>query len=144
MDLKDLSGIGTAATAVKDILGMFFPDKSEEERSKLAAVMTLMQGQMKINEVEAANPSKWVSGWRPYIGWICGTSLAMIYIPKAIAMTTMWIWQCVVILQAWNGQGTMPTIPLYPDLGISDLIGLLLSLLGLGGMRSVEKIKGAA
>jgi len=139
----DIAGIGAAATAAKDILGMFFEDKTEAEKAKIAAVFAVVQGQIDTNKIEAANPSIWTSGWRPYVGWVCGTALAMCYIPKALVMTCIWVYQCIVILHAWHG-GPVPVLPLYPDLGVTDLIGLLMSLLGMAGLRSIDKANGKA
>jgi hypothetical protein len=140
----DLTGIGTAAEAAKGILGMFFEDKTEAEKARIAAVFAVMQSQNDVNKVEAANPSVWTSGWRPYVGWVCGTALAACYIPKALVMTGIWVYQCIVIMSHWSGLGAVPVLPLYPDLGVTDLIGLLMSLLGMAGLRSLDKKNGVA
>lgn len=135
----DLTGIGTAASAVKDIIGMFFPDKTEEEKAKLAATLELMRGQLDVNKQEAASSSLFVAGWRPSVGWVCSASLAMLYIPKAVVMTIIWTkaaWAASLIPGA--------TIPAFPDLGVGDLIGLLMALLGMAGLRSFDKLKGSS
>ena len=135
----DITGIGTAVTGVKEILGMFFPDKTEEERAKLAATLQMMQGQMDVNKQEAASSSLFVAGWRPSVGWVCSLSLAMLYIPKAVVMTIIWTkaaWAASLVA----GQA----IPAFPDLGVGDLIGLLLAMLGMAGLRSWDKKNGTA
>jgi hypothetical protein len=96
-------------------------------------------GQMDIDKAEALNPSLFVSGWRPFVGWVCGSALACCYIPKALVMTGIWVYQCTIIMGHWNGLGATPILPLYPDLGVTDLIGLLMSLLGMAGLRSLDK-----
>jgi len=135
----DVAGIGAAAQAAKGILGMFFADKTEEEKSRIAAAFAMMQVQNDTNKVEAANPNIWVSGWRPFVGWVCGAALACCYIPKALVMTLIWMYQCIIIMSHWSGLGVPPTLPLYPDLGVTDLIGLLMALLGMAGLRSLDK-----
>lgn len=139
----DITGIGAAAEAVKGILGMFFYDKTEEEKARIAAVFAVVQAQNETNKVEAANPSFWVSGWRPGVGWVCAASLAMVYIPKALVLTFIWTYQCIVVLSVWHG-GQPPMLPAYPDLGVTDLLGLLMSMLGIGGLRTIEKLSSKA
>jgi Holin of 3TMs, for gene-transfer release len=139
----DITGIGEVATAASKILGMFFPDKTEEEKARMAQAFAMVQGQLDANKEEAKSTSFWTSGWRPGVGWVCVAALGMIYISKAVVPTFIWTYQCFVILHGWNGTGS-PSLPLYPDLGVSDLIGLLLSMLGMGGMRMVEKLNGVA
>lgn len=140
--LKDLTGIGAATTAVKDVLGMFFPDKSQEERDRMELALTILRGQLDANKAEAAHPSVLVAGWRPAVGWVCVAALGMSFIPKAFVLTLLWTWQAVVLVNAWNGAAPMPPLPPFPELGLTDLIGLLVSLLGVGVMRSVDKAVG--
>lgn len=139
----DLVGIGKAAESVKGILGMFFADKTEEEKARIAAAFAVIQSQNDINRVEAASPSFWVSGWRPGVGWVCVASLGMVYIPKALVLTAIWTYQSYVVISAWNGTGQV-TLPVYPDLGVTDLLGLLGSILGIGAFRTAEKLKDKA
>jgi len=87
-----------------------------------------------INLQDAKDIRFWNSGWRPFIGWVCGTSLAVYYIPQALMATILW-----VIAVANNNWVIVP----FPNtFDISELMGLLISLLGLGGLKTVEKIKG--
>ncbi len=139
----DVTGIGAAAQAAKGILGMFFADKTEEEKARIAAAFAVLQAQNDTNKIEAASPSFWVSGWRPAVGWVCASALAAVYIPKAMVLTIIWAYQAYVILNAWKGVGPV-ALPAYPDLGVTDLIGLLMSMLGIGGLRTMEKLKDKA
>lgn len=142
MDVKDVSGIGEVASAAKGILGMFFSDKTEEEKARISAAFALMQGQLDVNKVEAASPSTFVAGWRPYIGWVAGTALGMVYMPKALVLTGIWTYQAIRIISHWNGEAALPVLPAYPDLGVTDLIGLLGTLLGMGALRTIDKVTG--
>jgi hypothetical protein len=68
----------------------------------------------------------------------------MVYIPKALVMTGIWTYQCIEVMRVWKTGTPIPVLPLYPDLGVTDLIGLLMALLGMAGLRSNEKIRGKA
>lgn len=117
---------------------------TDKERAELALEdrkidVGLMMGQVETNKVEAASDSWWVAGWRPYVGWVAGTALGMAYIPKAVVLTGIWAYQAVVLIQGWKTGTPPPALPAYPDLGVTDLLGLLGSLLGFGVLRSVDK-----
>lgn len=132
-----------------------FPDKTKraEEMRKLEelrqngniaelnAHLQLMLKQADINLADAKSGNWFQSGWRPAIGWVGAASLALMYIPKALVMTFIWTWQCYSMLA--NAEDiTSITLPLFPDLGVSDIIGLLVSMLGVAAMRSHDKVKG--
>jgi Holin of 3TMs, for gene-transfer release len=119
------AGIDLARTAIDKI----WPDKSEQERQALAAQVAVVQGQLQVNQAEAANPSVFTSGWRPGIGWVCAAALAMQYIARPML--------------AWYGVVSGHPFPPLP--GIDDnLWQLMLGILGLGGLRTFEKTKGVA
>lgn len=104
------------------ITGELPPEKIQE------ALMLLNQTQAGINAKEAEHSSIWVSGWRPYIGWICGTSLAFYFLPRFILAA--WIW-----LYTWWVSGEL--IP-YP-VGVDGLMELVYALLGIATLRTLEK-----
>lgn len=120
--------------------------KLEELRQKgdlaeLQAHVQLLLAQIEVNKIEAASDSLFKSGWRPGIGWVCAATLALSYMPKAVVLTAMWSLQCYAMYKA----GTLITVsalPVFPDLGVTDIIGLLGSILGIAGMRSFDKSKG--
>lgn len=128
-----LTGIGEAADAIKGIVDKFLPDKSEEAKNALAlqiAVMqqdtAVMQMQADTNKAEASNPNLFVSGWRPFVGWVCGLSLAIVGFGPLLS------W-----LASLCGHPTT-----FPAVDMSVTGPLLFSLLGFGGMRTFEKING--
>jgi hypothetical protein len=123
MDITGLSGL--INTAVNKI----WPDKTEAEKQQLAAAVMVVQGQMDINKVEAANPSVFVSGWRPFIGWVCGGACAWNWIGLPIAKLA------AVILGH--------SIDLSPA-DLTEMMPVLLGMLGLGGLRTLEKFKGVS
>lgn len=125
----DLTGLGAASELVTTVINKIWPDKSEQEKAQIAAAVQVVQGQMEINKAEAGNPSVFVAGWRPFIGWVCGGALAYQYVLRP------------VIQFGFAAAGhPLPTLP-----GIDDnLWQLMLGMLGLGGLRTFEKVKGAA
>ena len=112
---------------ITGILGKFVEDK--DQRNALAheiATMSekhaleLSKGQMAVNATEAAHKSLFVAGWRPAIGWICG--FALLY--STILAPIIGIWVVV------------------PPVDSSLLTSVLMGMLGLGAMRTAEKVKG--
>lgn len=124
----DLTGIGTAATAAQKILGMFFPDKTEEEKSKLAASLALIQAQTDIDKAEAQSSDP-LQHWRGGAGWTCVAGFAW-----AFVLRPMLEFGCTAI-----GHPVQ-----LPQLDIGPLITLMGGMLGLGGLHVAERIKGAA
>lgn len=123
-------GIGDAVAAGLKVLDKFVPDpaaKAQAEAELRTALMAWDAQQTKVNEVEAANANLFVSGWRPALGWTCAFAFAFIYILGPIV--------------AWIAMLTGSTIPL-PKFDAESLISLTLGMLGLGGLRTFEKIKG--
>lgn len=119
------AGIDFATTVISKV----WPDKSAAEAAQLAAAVAIVQGQLDTNKAEAASPSSFTSGWRPAIGWVCALALACQYIARPMLM-----WYGAVAGHSW------PTLP-----GIDDnLWQLMLGMLGLGGLRTIEKVRGAA
>lgn len=123
MDITGLSGL------VNTAINKIWPDKTEAEKQQLAAAVMVVQGQMDINKVEAANPSVFVSGWRPFIGWVCGSACAWNWIGLPIAKLA------AVILGH--------SIDLSPA-DLTEMMPVLLGMLGLGGLRTLEKFKGVS
>jgi hypothetical protein len=102
--------------------------RRELELAQLAADTDLAKAQAAINQTEAANPNLFVSGWRPFVGWVCGLGLAYAFLIKPIASP---------LIQKWSG------VPMEA-LDVGTLLTLLFGMLGLGGMRTVEKLSGVA
>jgi hypothetical protein len=128
--MPDITGLGSVAELATTVVNKIWPDKSEQEREQLAAAVTLVTGQLDVNKAEASNPNLFVSGWRPYIGWVCGSALTYHYIVRPLLP-----WLCKV-MGVDAGE--------IPPLDMGDLITLLLGMLGLGGLRTFEKTKGVA
>lgn len=119
------AGMGLVDTVISRI----WPDKSEAEKQQLAAAVSLVQGQIAINQAEAGNPSVFVSGWRPAIGWVCGMACAWNWVGLKIAL----------FVAAYLGHD----LNLAPA-DIGEMMPVLLGMLGLGGLRTVEKLNDKA
>lgn len=125
----DLTGIGEAATAAKGILGMIFPDKTEQEKSQLAAALALVNAQTDIDKAEAQSTDP-LQHWRGGLGWVCAFAYAYNFVVQPLA---------VALYAIWHGQ-----ILALPQLTIEPLATLTLGMLGLGGLHVAERIKGAS
>ena len=112
------------------IINRIWPDKTEQEKQQIAAAVMIVNGQLDINKAEAASPSVFVAGWRPFIGWVCGSACAWnwigLSIAKFIALTFF-----------------AHSIELKPA-DISEMMPVLMGMLGLGTLRTYEKVKGVA
>jgi len=99
------------------------------ELAQLNADLQMAQGQMEINKVEAGSSAIFVAGWRPFIGWTCGAAFAFKFIGGP----------AVFVLSQWVGHPIE-----LPTFDFTEMSTILLGMLGLGGLRSIEKVKGVA
>ena len=99
------------------------------ELAQLDADLKMATGQIEVNQVEAAHQSLFVAGWRPAIGWVCGAAFAFKFVVGPSA----------VVLMAMLGQPIE-----LPEFDFTEMSTILLGMLGLGGLRTVEKIKKVA
>ena len=135
--IDPVTGAEELAGKLIDLFAKHGSDKAALASAIQSGELQLLLGQQATNQEEAKNTNWFVAGWRPMAGWVGVISLALVYWPKAIALSILW---CI---QAYHAIKLGLVIPPYPDLGLTDILGLLGSLLGIGGMRSIEKIKGA-
>jgi len=106
-----------------------FKLQQEGAFKELEAELTLATGQMEINKAEAQSTDFFRGGWRPFIGWVCGFGLAYQFLFRPILT--------FVLMVAETKVQTLPTLEL------DTLMTLLFGILGLGAMRTTEKLKGA-
>jgi hypothetical protein len=99
------------------------------ELAQLDADMKSAVGQLEVNKAEAPSSSLFVAGWHPFIGWICGAAFACKFVlAPAVAFG----------LTAFGHPVTLPV------LDFTEMSAVLLGMLGIGGLRTIEKIKGVA
>lgn len=127
---------------VMDIVNKLIPDPTQKAQAQLALLQLQQNAQFKeidaqlqaaqqqtdTNKVEASNANIFVAGWRPFIGWVCGGGLAYQYLADPLLS-----WFAAIM--HW---------PIPPNLDLGTLITMLGGLLGLGGMRTYEKLNGVA
>jgi Holin of 3TMs, for gene-transfer release len=124
-------------SAFKDIVGSFKADPTVaiQVQERLAEAQLAIQAklvdqvtdQIDVDKAEAQNANWWVAGWRPYIGWICGTALGFYFI---VAPLGTWFSNLI-------GHPTQ-----FPVLDMKSLMTILSGMLGFGGMRTYEKLQG--
>ncbi len=122
---------------VTGLLDKFVEDKDQKaalahEISTMADrhAQELALAQVEVNKAEAASGSVWKGGWRPFVGWVCGTAFAYHFVIQPLA---------IFIVAAYGME-----IPALPEFDMGQLMTVLMGMLGLGGLRSFEKSKGVA
>ena len=142
LDLTPQGLIGDIAGKLIDTVAGFFPNPEEKAKAAQALETLRLQGafhtqelqiqlllqQAKTNQVEAASRSLWVAGWRPGVGWTCGAALAYSYVLQPFLVFVM-----TALGHPLTG---------LPTLDLSQLMPVLVGMLGLGYMRTQEKLKG--
>lgn len=135
--LSVLPALNAVATKLLD----YIPDPVQKARAAqefqdklLDLAQSTDAAQAVVDRTEAGSASLFVAGWRPAIGWVCAACLALYYLPSFVIGETFWVEAC------WRAHGVTPR----PELGIGDVTGLLASLLGIGTLRTVEKLQGVA
>ena len=127
--------LGPVLEIGKRIIDNIFPDPAQKAKAELE-MMVLLQtqdlqkvlGQLEVNAAEAANPHLFVAGWRPFVGWCCGLGFLWAAIGQSV-------FAYVAAVKGW---------PAPPEVDTDVLLYVLGGMLGLGTLRSVEKIKDKA
>ena len=118
---------------VAGLLDKFIPDA--DEKMKIAAELSTMaerhaqelaKGQLEVNKVEAASKSMFVAGWRPAVGWVCVLGMAMNFIIVPLGNFGLSVADIEVVI---------------PMIDTSQMMPVLMGMLGLGAMRSYEKTR---
>jgi len=126
--------ISAVLPSVMEVAGRFLPEDAEERRkaeqeieAQLAQHLAAVDlAQIAVNREEAKG--NWFqSGWRPCTGWIAALSFGWVYLVQPMAS--------FVLAQTGN-------LVQLPSLDMSQMMPILLGLLGLGGLRTLERSKG--
>ena len=123
--MPNLDIVGKLIDKVTDNVDRFTLDKEE----KVKLITEINKAQLEVNKVEAGHTSRFVSGWRPFTGWICATAMAYHFILQPLL---------TFVLYTFGNEVVLPTFDM------TTLTTVLLGMLGLGGMRSFEKVKRSA
>lgn len=136
----DITGLGSIFDLGGKIIDKIWPNKDEADKAKLRLFEMQQAGefreleadlersrmQVQVNTADAQSGSNFRGGWRPFIGWVCGTGLAYAAILRPILLGVIRI--------------KYPQFDL-PEAGGEALNTLLLGMLGLGSMRTFEKVR---
>ena len=121
--IKLLLGLLKGGNGRKSVAGNLAWEIREAIKGKELDPNEIIELQTKINEIEAGHRTVFVAGWRPFIGWVCGVALAYNFVIR-----DLFIW-------------VTKTTDAPPALQMEHLMTVLLGMLGLGGLRTFEKIK---
>jgi hypothetical protein len=140
----DITGLGSVFDFLSKGIDKIFPDKNEANKVKLEMLKLQQEGEFKeldlefkaaanqiaVNLKEAENPSVFVSGWRPAVGWVCVLAYAFNYLTLPFLN--------------WASKLADASAPAIVALETGELTTLLFGMLGIGGLRTFEKIKKVA
>lgn len=140
----DLTGFGSIADFLSSIVSRVWPDKNKQIEIQAEINKALIAGeladhqaawdnakaQLQINDDEAKSPNLFVAGWRPFCGWIGGIGLLYAAFLEPLARFIAEV-------------GFKYTGP-FPVLDTTITMQVLFGMLGLGVMRSVEKVRGVS
>tara|TARA_R110002012_G_C11348088_1_gene579210 strand:+ start:207 stop:584 length:378 start_codon:yes stop_codon:yes gene_type:complete len=120
--IKTILSLLTGRNKGKSAIGGLAMELREAIKGKELDPNAILEIQAKINEIEAQHRNLFVSGWRPSVGWVCSLAFAYHFVAFPIIKT------------------------IYPDtefpvLETEPLFTVLMGMLGLGGLRTYEKIK---
>jgi len=137
--ISDVLGGGDLIRELGATVRQVLPDPSAQHEFDLkvaeladkadARETELLKGQLEINKVEAGSSNLFVAGWRPFIGWTGGVALG-------------YTWM-ISPLMKWVADMNGYVVPL-PALDPNSIYPIIMALLGMGAMRTVEKVNGVA
>jgi hypothetical protein len=120
---------------VDTVVSRIWPDKTEQEKEQFTLAIQqeldktqLLTGQMSTNAAEGASGNMFVAGWRPAVGWICALAFGWMYFVQPMFLFAV--------------AATGHPVPSLPHLDIGEMMPILLGMLGLGGLRTYEKVNG--
>lgn len=132
-----MPGILDILNVVGTVVDRVIPDPKDklELQEKLAAIADAeaareheeVMGQIQTNTAEASNTNLFVSGWRPFVGWVCGVGVGYSFILEPLG-------EFVAKMFGYNGA--------FPALDMGNLMTLMMGMLGMGYLRTKEKMGG--
>jgi hypothetical protein len=139
----DITGIGSLADLVGKVVDRVWPDATRAQEIKLELFKAEQAGalqeltnawdnakaQLAVNQAEAGTGNLFISGWRPFVGWVCGVAFAYKYIVEPI------------LIFGFAVAGKVITLPAFD---FTTMVSVLMGMLGLGAMRTYEKTKGVS
>lgn len=136
MDITFKDPVSVLLDIGSKVIDRVWPDPAQATAAKFelfklqqSGDLAQMAGQMQINVEEAKSSSLLVSGWRPFIGWVCGVACAWNWLGLGIAKLVAELFGHPIALSPAD---------------ISEMMPILMGMLGLGTLRTFEKVKGVA
>lgn len=140
--------LGGLFEVAKSIIGRIWPDPAQQaeaqmkllqlqqtgELAQLAATTDLAKLQIQTNIEEAKSTSLFIAGWRPMVGWTCGVAFAYSYVLLPFLQ---------FLAYAFGSPAMIEQLAKLPALDLQAMLPVLFGMLGLGSLRTVEKVKGA-
>ena len=123
------SAIGSAAKDIEDVFTTSDREKLgqyQAETQRMEVQQRTDMGQIAVNREEARHRSIFVAGWRPFCGWICAIAMGYHFLAMAVLAP---------FIEAWTGIALV-------DLDWQELSVVLMGMLGFGGIRAWEKVRG--
>jgi hypothetical protein len=102
------------------------------ELARLAADTDLAKLQIQTNIEEAKSGNVFIAGWRPFVGWTCGFAFAYAYLLLPFMQ---------FLAFTFGSAEMVKQLALLPELDLAGMLPVLFGMLGLGALRSVEKVK---
>ena len=142
--LSNIPVLGKLIDKGLDVVDQFVEDKDQANKIKAEIkkqiesqdhelAMAQIKGQLDVNKTEAQHKSIFVAGWRPSIGWVCSLGLAYQFLLYPLLV---WIWTF------GKAKGFVPVeLNPPPTLDGDLLFSLIVGMLGMGGLRSFDKVK---
>lgn len=130
--MLDIFKIITGLLTDKGLLDLFKGKERRLQEFQIALtekMNDLNKKQIEVNLMEAKHANIFVSGWRPFIGWACGSAFVYHFILNPFIEVFLNLLDYDIAL---------------PQMDISQLVAVLFAMLGMGTIRTYEKIKGVA
>lgn len=127
----------STVTAIRDALEAFKPEDQialrrldiEFQEFCMQNAIQVDLAQLQVDQAEAASTSWFVAGWRPAVGWVCAFGLAYVAVIEPCARFT-------ATMAGWHGA--------FPPIDTTLTMQVLLGMLGMGSLRTFEKVKEVA
>lgn len=120
-----LTGLGEVSDLIKDVADKLWPDANEREKNLALLDTQIAAAQAAIDQQEAGSENLFVAGWRPFIGWVCGSAFAYHFILQPFLTYILAVFGKTILL---------------PTFDMNTLSTVLMGMLGLGSLRTVEKM----
>lgn len=129
--------VGGIAAGAFDLIDKLFTTDKDRMDAKIKVIELQQAGQLAqigVNQNEAKHENVFVSGWRPFIGWVCGLAFAYHFLVQPFLVFAAWL--------VANFYGFFLPVDQLPSLSLSELMPVLMGMLGLGAYRTYEKFTG--